>query len=137
MLVATVTVNGQPVAGATVAFSVARSFGIMALGEDQTLADGTAAVPYPEGLPGNARGDLDFSVTMLSPPALVTAPVQVTIGGAERPLAAPAEVPRALWSSRAPLAIVGTIAFLLLCVWATYGFVVVQLTAMYHLNGEG
>ena len=46
-------------------------------------------------------------------------------------------LPRALWSSRAPLAIVGTIAFLLLCVWGTYGFVVVQLAAMYHVNGEG
>jgi molybdopterin-containing oxidoreductase family membrane subunit len=137
MLVATVTVNGQPVAGATLAFSVARSFGNMALGEDQTLADGTAAVPYPQGLPGNASGDLDFSVTMLSPPALASAPVQVTIGGAARPSAAPEEVPRALWSSRAPLAIVGTIAFLLLCVWGTYGFVVVQLAAMYHVNREG
>ena len=49
---ATVTVNA-PVAGAT-AFSVARSFGIMALG-DQTLADGTAAAS--RGPAGNARGD--------------------------------------------------------------------------------
>ena len=137
MLVATTTVNGQPVAGASVAFSVVRTFGNVALGEDQTLDDGTAAVPYPQGLPGNAHGDLDFRVTVLSPPALASAPVQVTIGGAARSSTAPEDFPRALWSSRAPLAIVGTIAFLLLCVWGTYGFVVVQLAAMYHVNGEG
>ena len=137
MLVAKVTANGLPVAGATVAFSVARTFGIMALGEDQTLANGTAAVQYPRGLPGDARGNLAFSVTVREPAALAGPAVNVTIGGAERPHAMTADVPRALWSTRTPLAIVCTIVFLLCCVWTTYGFVVAQLAAMHRLPQEG
>jgi hypothetical protein len=137
MLVATVTANGRPVAGAVVVFSVTRTFGVMALGEDQTLDDGTAAVQYPRGLPGNARGELELSVAVRSPPALVGPPLEVKLGGAEPARTSPAEVPRALWSSRAPIGIVSTISFLLLCVWTTYGFVVSQLAAIYRLKEEG
>ncbi|MFI5311957.1 MAG: NrfD/PsrC family molybdoenzyme membrane anchor subunit [Gemmatimonadales bacterium] len=137
MLVATVTANGRPVKDAVVAFSVARTFGTMALGEDQTLDDGTAAVKYPAGLPGDAKGEQVFSVVVKSPPALAGAPVEVKLGGAQPARTPLAEVPRALWSSRPPLPIVGTIAFLLLCVWSTYGFVVSQLAAMYRLKQEG
>ena len=136
MLVAKVTANGLPVAGAVVAFSVTRLFGIMSLGEDQTLTDGTAAVQFPHGLPADALGKLVFSVEVRSPPALAGPPVQVILAGAEpvRPLRA--EIPRALWSSRAPIGIVGTIVFLLLCVWTTYGFVISQLAAIYRLKEE-
>lgn len=137
MLVAKVTANGRPVTGATVAFSVARTFGLMALGEDQTLGDGTAAVQYPPGLPGDARGNLAFSVSIRSPGVLAGQPVHVTLGGAPRQRAATPEIPRALWSTRTPLAIVCTIVLLLLCVWTTYGFVVAQLAAMYRLPQEG
>jgi molybdopterin-containing oxidoreductase family membrane subunit len=137
MLVATVTANGRPVKDAVVAFSVTRTFGTMALGEDQTLDDGTAAVKYPSGLPGDSRGELTFSVAVKSPPALAGAPVEVKLGGAQPAHASPMEVPRALWSSRAPLGVVGTILFLLLCVWTTYGFVVSQLAALYRLKEEG
>jgi molybdopterin-containing oxidoreductase family membrane subunit len=137
MLVAIVTVNGRPVKDAVVGFSVARTFGIMALGEDQTLDDGTAAVRYPSGLPGDANGELAFSVVVKSPSALAGAPVELKLGGAPAKHTEVAEVPRALWSSRVPLPVVGTIGFLLLCVWATYGFVVTQLVALYRLKQEG
>lgn len=60
------------------------------------LTVGAAGVFYPDDLPGNARGDPAASVTVLSLPPLASAPVQVTIGGAERPRAAPEKVPRAL-----------------------------------------
>jgi molybdopterin-containing oxidoreductase family membrane subunit len=134
MLVATVTANGHPVPGAVVAISVARTFGMIELGEDQTLDDGTAAVKYPHGLPGDARGEQTFSLTVKSPPALAGPPVLVKLGGAERLNVAPVEVPRALWSTRVPLALVGTIFTLLLCVWSTYAFVASQLVAMYRLK---
>ena len=137
MLVATVTANGRPVKDAVVAFSVARMFGVMALGEDQTMDDGTAAVKYPSGLPGDAKGELAFNVVVKSPPALAGAPVEVKLGGAPPARSSPAEVPRALWSSRAPLPIMLTILFLLTCVWTTYAFVVSQLAAMYRLQKEG
>lgn len=136
MLVATVTANGKPVPNAVVAFAVTRTFGTMALGTDQTLGDGTAAVPFPKGLPVDIGGTLQFEVSVTSPPALAGPPVQVAMaGGAPRPVEA-AQAPRALWSSRAPLAMVGTILFLLLCVWSTYGYVVSQLVALRHIPEE-
>jgi hypothetical protein len=134
MLVATVTANGKPVAGAVVAFSVVRTFGMMSLGDDQTLDDGTVAVKYPHGLPGDARGEQTFSLTVRSPAALAGPPALVKLGGAEPALVTAVVVPRALWSTRVPLALVGTIFTLLLCVWSTYAFVVSQLVAMYRLK---
>jgi len=135
MLVAKVTVNGLPVQGATVAFSVKRTFGLMTLGEDQTLDDGTAAVTFPEALPGNAKGELAFRVVLQSPPELEGSAVDVKLAGA--PARSWAAVPpRALWSSRVPLAIPAAIAFLVLCVWSTYAFVAIQLAALRNLNKE-
>jgi hypothetical protein len=53
------------------------------------------------------------------------------------PAAAAADVlPRALWSDRAPLGIVAVIVALLLIVWATYAFVVLQLVRIRSLGQE-
>lgn len=134
MLVATVTANGHPVSGASVSFSVDRTFGAMALGDDRTLSDGTAAVAFPAGLPGDAKGELAFNATVQSPDEVAGAVVHARLGGGAVSRAWTADPPRALWSSRAPIAVMATIGFLLLCVWSTYGFVVGQLTALYHLN---
>jgi len=135
MLVAKVTANGLPVKGATVAFSVRRTFGLMTLGEDQTLDDGTAAVKFPTALPGDAKGELTFHVALRSPPELDGSAADVKLAGAPaRPW--PSVPPRALWSSRVPLAIPVTIAFLVLCVWSTYAFVVTQLAALRNLREE-
>jgi hypothetical protein len=135
MLVAKVTVNGLPVKDATVGFSVKRTFGLMTLGEDQTMDDGTAAVTFPETLPGNAKGELAFHVELQSPVELEGSAVDVKLAGA--PARSWAAVPpRALWSSRVPLAIPATIGFLVLCVWSTYAFVALQLAALRNLNDE-
>jgi molybdopterin-containing oxidoreductase family membrane subunit len=135
MLVAKITSNGQPVKGATVAFSVKRAFGLMTLGEDQTLDDGTAAVKYPTALPGDAKGELTFRVALRAPPELDGSATDVRLAGAPaRPWTS--VPPRALWSSRVPLAIPATIAFLLLCVWSTYAFVVTQLATLHNLKEE-
>jgi molybdopterin-containing oxidoreductase family membrane subunit len=136
MLVAKVTTNGLPVKGATVAFSVKRAFGGMALGEDQTLDDGTAAVKFPVALPGDSKGELSFHVAVQSPTELVGSSVDVKLVGApSRPWQS--VPPRALWSSRVPLAIPAIIAFLLLCVWSTYAFVVTQLAALRNVGEAG
>jgi len=135
MLVAKVTADGLPVKGATVAFSVRRTFGLMTLGEDQTLDDGTAAVAFPTALPGDAKGELAFRVALRSPPELDGSAAEVKLAGAPaRPW--PSVPPRALWSSRVPLAIPATIAFLVLCVWSTYAFVATQLAALRNLREE-
>jgi molybdopterin-containing oxidoreductase family membrane subunit len=135
MLVAKITAAGLPVKGATVAFSVRRAFGLMSLGEDQTLDDGTAAVAFPTALPGDARGELTFRVALQSPPELNGSVTDVKLLG-EPARAWPSVPPRALWSSRVPLMIPATIAFLLLCVWSTYAFVVTQLAALHNLGEE-
>lgn len=135
MLVATVTVDGKPVSGATVAFSVKRTFGTIDLGQDQTLDDGTAAVKFPAGLPGDANGQLTVSAAVREPAELAGVSVQTRLPGAP-PKPWLAQPPRALWSPRAPLAVGITIAFLALCVWSTYAFVAAQLMAMRRLNQE-
>ena len=135
MLVATVSVNGKPVEGASLTFSVSRLFGPMDLGQDQTLDDGTAAVAFPVGLPGDAKGDLAVHVAVTSPAELEGTAVDVKFGGAPSRVWS-AQPPRALWSTRAPLAIVGTITLLLATVWTVYAYVVGQLVAMSNLKEE-
>ena len=135
MLVATVTGDGKPVSGASVEFSVKRTFGALALGKDQTLSDGTAAVAFPRGLPGDARGKLAFHVVVEPPLSLQGTEADVELPGAPQP-AWNDKPPRALWSTRAPLAIPITIALLLAAVWSTYAFVVGQLVALSNLKRE-
>lgn len=135
MLIATVTADGRPVQGATVSFSVRRDFGTLSLGDDQTMEDGTAAVSYPTSLPGDARGRLAVRAEVTAPTALAgTAVVSAMVGVPTRPWSP--DPPRAIWSSRPPLAMVATIAALLLCVWSTYAFVVAQLAAMRKLERQ-
>ncbi|HEU4786590.1 MAG TPA: NrfD/PsrC family molybdoenzyme membrane anchor subunit, partial [Gemmatimonadaceae bacterium] len=137
MLVGTVTSNGRPLAGVTVAFSVARTFGNMTLGSDQTLSDGSAAVPFPKGLPGDSSGRLRVLATVQSPSELAGRNATVTMPGGIPTHVTKESQPRALWSARPPLPMIATIFGLLLCVWSTYAFVVGQLIAMSHVKQEG
>src|SRR5437762_10594386 len=52
---AVVVANGKPVENATVSFGVRRTFGTLVLGEDRTLDDGSAAVPFPNDIPGGPK----------------------------------------------------------------------------------
>jgi Ni/Fe-hydrogenase subunit HybB-like protein len=136
VLVAKVSVNGRAVGHAVVTFSVTRTFGSMTLGQDTTREDGTATVGFPVGLPVDARGELKIRVTIESPSDLIGPPVEVALAGGAPRVALIDNVPRALWSPRAPLPMIATIVFLLLCVWITYAFVVIQLLAMRRLKEQ-
>ena len=136
MLMATVTDARRPVAGVTVAFSVGRTFGNMTLGTDQTLSDGSAAVPFPKNLPGDSSGRLRVLATVQSPSELAGASAAVAIPGGTPTRVTSRSQPRALWAPRPPLAMLATIVALLLCVWSTYAFVVRQLIAMSHVKQE-
>jgi molybdopterin-containing oxidoreductase family membrane subunit len=129
--------NGRPVARAVVELSVRRTFGFMVLAQDTTGNDGTATTGFPGGLPVDIGGELLFRATLLSPPNLIGPPLEVTLRGGAPRTAGTAKVPRALWSSQAPLPLIATIVFLLLCVWSTYTFVLVQLFALRHVAGHG
>ena len=125
-LVATVTVAGKPLKGARVAFSVQRAFSPLTLGEDTTLADGRASIAIDSMLPAGATGKLSAVAVIISPDKYADVQGEAVVTGG-RIVPPDAGVPRALWSSRPPLLIVGTIAFLAAIVWTTYSFVVRQL----------
>jgi len=133
---ARVTVGGRPAAGVRVGFTTARHFGRLPLGEDETLDDGTAAVAFPQSLPGDTAGVLRVRAEILSPDSLAGVAAEALLSGAVPRSAAGESFPRALWSPRAPAALLVTIALLLLCVWSTYAFVVRQLVGIHRLARE-
>jgi hypothetical protein len=128
-LVATVTVDGRPLNGARVAFSVARTFSPMALGEEVTGPDGKAFVPYPSTLPGGPTGELAIAAEIVSPDRFAGVRGEAAMPGARavHAEATSSQPPRALWSSRAPLGVIISLSSLLAIVWSTYVFVIRQL----------
>lgn len=139
MLVAAVTADGKPVESAKVRFGVHRTFGRLILGEDTTLDDGTAAVAFPEGLPGDSSGGLKLSAEVTAPadlagrraellvnlpPLLNTAPGEASHGVGEGAALAPNGTPRTLWSSRPPAVLLATVGGTVVVVWSLYAFVV-------------
>jgi hypothetical protein len=127
LLVATVTRVGKPVENARVGFFARRTFGELKLGEEVTLDDGTAAVPFPQNLPGGTGGKLDFIARVKEPANLAGAIGRAPMDGG---IVIPPEedpFPRALWSPYAPLPLILVLVTLLSAVWATYGFVLFQL----------
>jgi Ni/Fe-hydrogenase subunit HybB-like protein len=136
VLLATITREGAPVEGAPVGFYVRRMFGDMDLGADVTLGDGTAAVPFPEELPGDATGEFTVVVRILEPGEFAGAEAEVVMQGGIPTLAVAAEPPRALWSERAPLALIVTIFTLLVTVWAIYSVALYQLVQIRKIGKE-
>jgi hypothetical protein len=94
-------------------------------------------VAFPHDLPGNEAGELTVIARVLAPEALEGARGEAVVDGALPASAAVGILPRALWSDRAPLGIVAVIVALLLIVWATYAFVVLQLVRIRGLAKEG
>jgi hypothetical protein len=128
---ATVLVDGKPVENAVVQFSAQRTFGNLKLGEDKTLDDGTAAVKFPVGLPGNAAGELVFVAEVKSPPTIAGACTDLTSpGGLPAPPPDANPFPRALWSPRAPIPLLAVLLTMFGGVWITYVFVVSQIVAI-------
>jgi Ni/Fe-hydrogenase subunit HybB-like protein len=136
VLLATVTLDGQPIAGAHIAFYVRRLFGEMLLGEDVTLTDGTAAVPFPEDLPGDAAGMLAVRMRIVAPEELAGAETAALVAGGIPASTEAVQPPRALWSERAPLAMIIVIGFLLAIVWVTYSLALYQLVQIRRLGKE-
>jgi hypothetical protein len=127
VIVATVKTNDKPVEGVKVALLVKRTFGELSLGTEETLDDGTAAVPFPEGLPGDAQGMLQVVAELKSPKEFAGGRAQAALPGGKIIPPEKDPFPRALWSPRAPLVLVATIFVVLGAVWSTYAYVVVQL----------
>ncbi len=134
VLVATVTKAGKPVENTKVVFFARRTFGALALGAEVTLDDGTAAVPFPATLPGDARGRLQLSAELANRPKSA-APVRAeSIFEGGLPFRAESQAaPRALWSSRAPLILLVNITILVGLVWGAFAYAAFQL---FRIRGE-
>ena len=126
VIIATVTREGKPVEGSHVVLQVKRTFGNLTLGEDDTLADGTVAVPFPTDLPGGLEGKIQVLAEIKSPPELAATAMQA-LDGASKVVPVEDAFPRALWLPHAPLPLLITIGSLLSIVWSVYLFVVIQL----------
>ena len=126
VIVATVTRDGKPIEGAHVVLQARRTFGNLTLGEDDTLADGTVAVPFPSDLPSGPEGRIQVIAQIKSPPELSGMATQI-FDGARKVLPKKEAFPRALWSPHAPLPLLITIGSMLTIVWSVYLFVVIQL----------
>jgi Ni/Fe-hydrogenase subunit HybB-like protein len=130
MLTVAVTLEGKPLGGVRVAFFVRRLFGLMPLGEDTTLDDGTAAIAFPAGLPGNESGDLHVVAEIRAPSEYAEVRGAAVVRADTARVVEAEPVPRALWSSSPPLPMVVTISTLLALVWGTYAFVLMQLAGI-------
>jgi hypothetical protein len=126
-ILATVTASGKPLKGATVTFFVKRMFGNLDIGHDQTLDDGTAAIPFPADLSGGTTGQLQVIATITDPPQYFSAHDEATFDGALAISPQAKAFPRALWAPQAPLPLILAITIVLILVWGTYVYVVVQL----------
>lgn len=127
VLLAKLTKDGKPVEGAILLFQAERLFGWLALGRETTLDDGTAAIPFPKGLPGGTGGLLRIRAKIESPQDLASLSAEATVGGAPAVPHDPEAFPRALWAGHAPLALILTIFILLGAVWTTYATVLGRL----------
>jgi hypothetical protein len=126
-VLATVTAGGKPLKGATVTFFVKRLFGNLGIGHDQTLDDGTAAVPFPVDLPGGTTGQLHIIAAITDPCQYSSVSSQAVFEGARIVPLEMTDFPRALWAPQAPLTLIIAIVILLALVWGTYFYVGVQL----------
>ncbi len=130
MILATVTAGGNPVEGATVAFFAQRTFGDLPLGQDQTLDDGTAAIPFPSELPGGPDGILIVKARIMAPQHYTSTVARAVFSGGAKKVPSAEEYPRALWAPRAPLPLILAIFTLLSAAWFTYIYVIAQLFGM-------
>jgi len=127
---AVVTSAGQPVEGATVRFTVRRTFGALVIGLDKTLDDGTAEAKFPLGLKSGGTSELLIAAEVVAPAQYAGARAEKSMEGGVAVPAVADPFPRALWAPHAPLPMVLTIVVLLGGVWTTYAFVVSQILAI-------
>ena len=131
VLVAKLTADGKPVEDATIVFYARRTFGNLVLGQEKTLDDGTAAVAFPDDLPGGQNGILHLAAEYKPPDKTTDKPSAVraeqAFEGGARITPENLTLPRALWSPSAPLVLVVTVTLLMAFTWACYAFVAWQI----------
>jgi hypothetical protein len=130
MLSAQVALNGKPLANVNLQYFVQRTFGILPIGQDTTLDDGTSAVAFPSDLPGAVDGKLHFIVRIKSPAQYASSSISSAFAADVPPVPAVDPFPRALWAPHAPLLLMLSIFAILAAVWLSYVFVVMRILAI-------
>lgn len=125
-VVATVTLGGKPLENAQVTFRLKRAFGLLPLGADKTLDDGTAAAELPDDLPAGPDGKLEVTAEVAAGANNSAAQTTASFGAAA-PSPANAPLPRAVWAPRAPTALIAAIAITLAASWGVFVYVLSQL----------
>lgn len=126
-LVDIATGTETPVKEATIGIFVKRMFLPLKVGEGTTDESGEATVEFPNGLPGDPKGNLtlmarlDENETYGNLEAAVVQPWGVAVSNRIE------DQPRALWSSHPPLWMLITFAVLMLAVWGHYIVIVYEL----------
>jgi hypothetical protein len=105
-------------------------FGDLVLGVDKTLDDGTAAVLFPNDLPGGPTGQIQVLASVTAPPEYAGARVEVTLPAGRAVPDTSQAFPRALWAPRAPVLLIVIIFLILGAVWFCYAYVAAQLVAI-------
>jgi len=132
LLIATVMLDGEPLEGVEVIFSAVRSFGLLELGSEETFDDGTAAVTFPEGLPGDAQGRFDVQASVEESDDYGASSGTASFHSDVSVAPVRQMFPEALWSPRPLWPLVAVIGVLLAGVWSTYGVVVVHLLKIHR-----
>ncbi len=126
-IAAEVTIDGEAVEGVEVSFGIVRLFGELGLGTEETWDDGTAAVEFPEGLPGNATGELEVIATIAATDEYASASARTVLPGGEIMQQIDEPMPAALWSSRPLWPLIAVLVAILAGVWSIYIFVITML----------
>ncbi len=137
VVMATVELNGKPLENAKVGFYVKRTFGLLPIGKDQTLDDGTAVANFPDDLPSDKNGKLLIIGKIESPEEYNSVSNEIEVTGGRIIPVKQEEFPRALWSPKVPVSLLATIFILLSIVWICYFYVISRLIKIYGLAKEG
>lgn len=122
--------------GLTVRFFAQRLFGLLPLGEMEIDEHGAANIPFPQDLPGDARGNVTIVATVEDSNGRSFGTGRAVVGWGLPTPAQHEPFPRALWAPRAPWSLIGVICVVFGGIWLTYGYVVVQLVRIARGGGR-
>lgn len=135
-LIATVMSDGSPLPNAQVAFLLRRSFGDLALGQDTTLDDGTAAAPFPAQLGADPDGTWTVRIVLTSPAAFADQTRTLRLEAPSAPAPRNPAAPRALWARAAPWPLILLVLALTGAAWSAYLYAAHQLQLIKTHGGD-
>jgi len=116
-----------PVSGEIITLYVPRMFSLLPIGEATLDASGSAAIEFPNSLPGDKDGNITIIARFEEHPEFGNVEKKSTIKWGLQPNYAVPAGHRALWTKTAPRWMIYTISILLTGVWGHYLFAIISL----------